>query len=104
MLGESNPPSSVSELAALGKVFEEHTDRLLAMVRRRMDPALAARADPEDVLGEAFLLRPGPVVQLRPGGHVHLHLAVPDRARLPDRNLAQGPFRRPVDPARSPLA
>jgi RNA polymerase sigma-70 factor (ECF subfamily) len=53
--GSQNPPSSVSELAALGKVFEEHTERLLAMVRRRMDPALAARADPEDVLGEAFL-------------------------------------------------
>ena len=50
-----NPPSSVSELAALGKLFEEHRARLLAMVRRRIDPALAARLDPEDLLEEAFL-------------------------------------------------
>jgi len=50
-----NPPCSVSELAALGKVFEEHTERLLAMARRRIDPARAARADPEDVPAEAFL-------------------------------------------------
>ncbi len=50
-----NPPSSVSELAALGKVFEDHTERLLAMVRRRIDPALAPRLDPEDILSEAFL-------------------------------------------------
>ncbi len=50
-----NPPSSVSELAALGKVFEEHTERLLAMVRRRIDRALAPRIDPEDILSEAFL-------------------------------------------------
>jgi RNA polymerase sigma-70 factor (ECF subfamily) len=53
--GRPNPPSSVSELAALGKLFEEHRTRLLAMVRRRMDPALSARIDPEDVLEEAFL-------------------------------------------------
>jgi RNA polymerase sigma-70 factor (ECF subfamily) len=45
----------VSELAALGKLFEQHRARLLAMVRRRIDPALSARVDPEDVLEEAFL-------------------------------------------------
>jgi RNA polymerase sigma-70 factor (ECF subfamily) len=53
--GRPNPPSSVSELAALAKLFEEHRARLLAMVRRRIDPALSARVDPEDVLEEAFL-------------------------------------------------
>ncbi len=47
--------TSVAELAALGKLLEEHGPRLLAMVGRRLDPALAARVDPEDVLGEAFL-------------------------------------------------
>jgi RNA polymerase sigma-70 factor, ECF subfamily len=52
---EGKPPSSVSEIAALAKVFEAHRPRLLAMVRRRIDPALAARVDPEDILGEAFL-------------------------------------------------
>ena len=51
----SNPSSSVSELAALAKLFEEHRERLLAMARRRIDPALAVRVDAEDVLGEAFL-------------------------------------------------
>ncbi|MFI5461156.1 MAG: sigma-70 family RNA polymerase sigma factor [Isosphaerales bacterium] len=50
-----SPPSSVSELAALAKLFEEHRARLLAMVRRRIDPALAARFDPEEILAEAFL-------------------------------------------------
>jgi RNA polymerase sigma-70 factor, ECF subfamily len=50
-----NPPSSVSELAALAKLFDEHRERLLAMVRRRIDPTLATRFDPEEVLTEAFL-------------------------------------------------
>jgi RNA polymerase sigma-70 factor (ECF subfamily) len=49
------PPSSVSEIAALAKLFEGHRARLLAMVRQRIDPALAPRVDPDDVLGEAFL-------------------------------------------------
>jgi RNA polymerase sigma-70 factor (ECF subfamily) len=47
--------SSVSALAALAKLLEGHRAQLLAMVRRRIDPALAARVDPEDILGEAFL-------------------------------------------------
>jgi RNA polymerase sigma-70 factor, ECF subfamily len=45
----------VSELAALAKLFEGHRARLLAMVRRRLDIALAGRVDPEDILGEAFV-------------------------------------------------
>ena len=36
--------SSVAELAALGKLLEEHRSRLVAMVERRLDPALR-RAD-----------------------------------------------------------
>jgi RNA polymerase sigma-70 factor (ECF subfamily) len=46
---------SVTDLAVLGKLFEENRPRLLAMVRRRIDPALAARLDPEEVLSAAFL-------------------------------------------------
>jgi DNA-directed RNA polymerase specialized sigma24 family protein len=42
-------------MAALAKVFEEYRPRLLAMVRRRIAPALAPRVDPEDIRGEAFL-------------------------------------------------
>ncbi len=52
---EGRPPSSVSEVAALAKVFEVHRERLLTMVKRRLDPALKARIDPEDILGDAFL-------------------------------------------------
>jgi RNA polymerase sigma-70 factor (ECF subfamily) len=48
-------PSSVVDLALLGKLFEEHQPKLLAMVRRRLDPALAARLSPEDILSDAFL-------------------------------------------------
>jgi RNA polymerase sigma-70 factor (ECF subfamily) len=53
-----DPPSdplSVTDLALLGQLFEEHRDRLLAMLRRRIDPALAGRVDAEGVLAEAFL-------------------------------------------------
>ena len=52
---ERKPPSSVSEIAALAKVFEAHRPRLMVMVKRRIDPALAPRVDPEDILSEAFL-------------------------------------------------
>lgn len=53
--GQSRP-SSVFDLAALSGLFQEHSHRLLAMLRRRIDPALAARIDAEDVLHETFLL------------------------------------------------
>jgi hypothetical protein len=36
-------PSSVGDLAALGKLIEEHRPKLGAMLQRRIDPALAAR-------------------------------------------------------------
>jgi RNA polymerase sigma-70 factor (ECF subfamily) len=45
----------VGEMAALAQVFEEHRPRLLAMVRRRMDPAMAARVEAEEILHEAFI-------------------------------------------------
>lgn len=48
-------PSSVADLAALGKLFEENRPRLLSMLQRRVDDGLAARIDPDDVLNEAFL-------------------------------------------------
>jgi len=52
---DGKAPSSVSEIALLAKVFEEHRARLTEMIRRRMGTALASRLDPEDILGEAFL-------------------------------------------------
>src|SRR5689334_20951923 len=39
----------------LTNLLEEYRPRLLAMVRRRLDPALAPRVEPEDVLAEAFV-------------------------------------------------
>jgi RNA polymerase sigma-70 factor (ECF subfamily) len=45
----------VSEIARFAKVFEENRPRLLAMLRRRIDPSLAPRLDPEDIVGETFL-------------------------------------------------
>src|SRR5690242_15493848 len=54
---EADPVSlSPGDMEALGQLFEEHRPRLLAMLRRRIDPALSARVDAEDVLSEAFLL------------------------------------------------
>jgi RNA polymerase sigma-70 factor (ECF subfamily) len=49
-------PAVVAERAALATLLEEHGPKLLAMLRRRIDPALSARIDAEDVLQEAFLL------------------------------------------------
>jgi RNA polymerase sigma-70 factor, ECF subfamily len=46
---------TVTDLATLGKLLEQHRSQLLAMLRRRMAPALAARIDPEEILSEAFL-------------------------------------------------
>jgi len=42
-------------MALLGQLWEEHRPRLLAMLSRRIDPSLAIRVDPEEVLSEAFL-------------------------------------------------
>src|SRR5216684_296671 len=53
---ESSVPSSLSEMAALGQLLEEHRPRLLAMLQRRLDPKLAARLSAEELLAEAFLL------------------------------------------------
>lgn len=48
-------PSTVVDLAILGRLFEEHGPKLLEMVRRRIDPALAGRIGAEEVVNEAFL-------------------------------------------------
>lgn len=46
--------SSIADLALLGQLFEEHRPRLLAMVDRRLDPALKSRVGSDDVLQDAF--------------------------------------------------
>lgn len=52
---EGKAPESVSEIALLARVFEEHRARLTEMIRRRAGNSLASRVDPEDILGDAFL-------------------------------------------------
>ncbi|HEV3005843.1 MAG TPA: sigma-70 family RNA polymerase sigma factor [Pirellulales bacterium] len=52
---DSVPPSSLGEMAALAQLWEEHHDKLLAMLRRRIDPGLSSRLDLEDLLSEAFI-------------------------------------------------
>ena len=48
-------PASVFEFAELGGLFERHGPRLTAILRRRIDPALGARLDAEDIVNAAFL-------------------------------------------------
>jgi len=48
-------PASLTEWAVLGRLFQEHRPRLLAMLRRRLDPQLNPRLDAEEILGEAFM-------------------------------------------------
>jgi RNA polymerase sigma-70 factor (ECF subfamily) len=48
-------PHSVADLAEFGRLFDEYRPRLLAMLKRRIDPHLRARFDPEDILQDAYL-------------------------------------------------
>lgn len=46
--------ASVYEAAELGELFDRFRPRLLALVRRRIDPPLAAKLDADDVVAEAY--------------------------------------------------
>jgi RNA polymerase sigma-70 factor (ECF subfamily) len=46
---------TIADIAELGKLIEQHQHKLLAMIQCRLDPNLATRVDPEDILAEAFL-------------------------------------------------
>lgn len=48
-------PSTVADLAALGQLWAQHRERLLAMLERRIDVRLRQRVDAEEVLNDAFL-------------------------------------------------
>lgn len=45
----------MANLAALAQAFEEHREKLLFMARRKLNPAMSARASAEDVLSDAYL-------------------------------------------------
>jgi RNA polymerase sigma-70 factor, ECF subfamily len=53
---EEDEPLSVTDVASLTKMFEEHRPKLLLMLQSRIDPAISARVTAEDVLHETFLL------------------------------------------------
>lgn len=53
-MAEDNTRAGASE-ADLGRWMAEYRDRLLRIARFRLDPRLAGRVDPEDVLQEAYL-------------------------------------------------
>ena len=48
-------PQSITGMALLYQHWEECRGRLLGMLKRRIDPSLAVRVDPEEVLSETFL-------------------------------------------------
>src|SRR5436309_2063340 len=48
-------PRSMVDMVAVGKLFEEHRPRLRVMLQRRIDPALQAQLDADDLLSETFL-------------------------------------------------
>ena len=50
------PSPSLADLAALGKLFETHSPRLLTMLERRLDPRLRRHVDAGTILNDAFLL------------------------------------------------
>ncbi|HEV3385921.1 MAG TPA: RNA polymerase sigma factor [Gemmata sp.] len=49
-------PQQVIEMAELGELFDTHWEKLVRIVRARIDPALGARIDPEDVVVQAFFI------------------------------------------------
>ena len=55
MPDEGSRLRSMGELAALGRLFQEHRARLLGMIRRRMSPALARRVEPEEILNNVYV-------------------------------------------------
>jgi RNA polymerase sigma-70 factor (ECF subfamily) len=67
---------SIAGLATLGQLLEEHRSKLLAVVQRRLDPALARRISPEDILSDAFLQarRKFPTFQEQHGMSVYVWL------------------------------
>jgi RNA polymerase sigma-70 factor (ECF subfamily) len=52
---EPAPSSTVADLAALGRLWDEHRERLLAMLERRIDPVLRQRIGADEILQSTFL-------------------------------------------------
>ena len=52
--GRGSEGSSVADLAALGRAWDEHSPRLLAMIRRRVQFPLRTGEEAEDILQKVF--------------------------------------------------
>jgi RNA polymerase sigma-70 factor (ECF subfamily) len=91
---DSAAPSSVAGLAALGRLLDAHRQKLLAMLRRRIDRGLGVRIDPEDVFQEACLVaqRRWLDFQQKPAtsAYVWLYGLVRDQLLLHWRNATRG--------------
>lgn len=107
---DSSFPSSVVDLAMLGKLFEEYRPKLLTMVQRRLDPGLAARLSAEDIVSDAFLeaRRKWPAFQAQPAltPYAWLYRIVRDcliEAWRRESRACRSPDRELPWPERSPL-
>ena len=56
LMREDAGESTLADLATLGSLFDRYQSRLLEMLRRRIDPALSARLDADDLLSDTFVL------------------------------------------------
>ena len=67
--GPDSASSTVGELAALGKVWDEHRDRLLAMIERRIDSRLRQRVGADHLgPGPTNAVLEQPISQVRDRG------------------------------------
>jgi len=91
---DADSPSSLADLATLGRLVDEHRPKLLAMLQRRIDRGLNVRVDPEDVLQEAYLIaqRRWPDFQRNPTTtpYVWLYGLVRDQLLVSWRNATRG--------------
>lgn len=88
-------PASVADLAALGRLIDQHRPVLLSMLQRRIDRGLQGRIDAEDVFQEACIVasRRWSDFQRHPGadGYVWLYGLVRDQLFTHWRNHTRGP-------------
>jgi RNA polymerase sigma-70 factor (ECF subfamily) len=62
--------SSLGSMAVLGQLLDRHREKLLGAIRRRIDPALSVRLDPEDVLNNAYLVAQRKYAEFRESGTI----------------------------------
>ena len=91
---ESDNSLSLLDQTALGEVFAEHEARLLAMLQRRIDPALARRVAAGEILSKTYLDARRKWSAFREqeamSAYVWLYGIARDCLIVPDRRIASG--------------